>query len=325
MNLYPMDVPSFLIPYMHTKAMERLQGIDMNCGMNFTSFPLFKHIQPYSRYEHSVDTALLAWHFSQNKVVAIASLFHDIATPAFSHTIDFMHGDYQKQESTEDLTEKIISSDADIMKQLEEDHISVKEVSNYHMYPLADNDTPRLSCDRLEYTLHNAVNYGFSTINEIHSLLEDTDIDLNEDGIEEICFRREDKAERFTELALLCGKVYSSKEDRYGMERLSEILKQAVSLHILKEEDFMMDEACVINKLENSTLKDRWLSFTHLSKITVTDTYEEGSISLVVKKRWIDPLIKDSVRISHISDTLNRNIHGFLSDDMHEYLKGDTL
>lgn len=193
------------------------------------------------------------------------------------------------------------------------------------MYPLADNDTPRLSCDRLEYTLHNAVNYGFSTINEIHSLLEDTDIDLNEDGIEEICFRREDKAERFTELALLCGKVYSSKEDRYGMERLSEILKQAVSLHILKEEDFMMDEACVINKLENSTLKDRWLSFTHLSKITVTDTYEEGSISLVVKKRWIDPLIKDSVRISHISDTLNRNIHGFLSDDMHEYLKGDTL
>lgn len=324
-NLYPMDVPSFLIPYMHTDAMQRLKGIDMNCGMNYTSFPLFKRIQPYSRYEHSVDTALLAWHFSQNKIITIASLFHDIATPAFSHTVDFMHGDYRKQESTEDLTETVISSDPDIMQNLDKDHISVSEVSDYHMYPIADNDTPRLSCDRLEYTLHNAVNYGFSDLNEIHALLKDTDIDLNEDGIEEICFRHKDKAERFAWLALQCGEVYSSKEDRYGMERLSELLKKAVSMHILTEEDFMKEEAYVINRLENSDLSDEWKAFTHLSRVFVSDAYEEGSISIQVKKRWIDPFVKDSVRISHISDTLNRNIHEFLSEDMHEYLKGDTL
>lgn len=325
MNLYNSDVPSFLLPYMHTHAMQRLKGVDMNCGMNFTSFPLFKNIQPYSRYEHSVDTALLAWHFSQNKIISIASLFHDIATPAFSHTIDFMHGDYQKQESTEDLTEEIISSDPDIIQYLDEDHIPVNEVSDYHMYPVADNDTPRLSCDRLEYTLHNAWNYGFCDLNEIHALFEDTDIDLNEDGIEEICFRHADKAERFAEIALQCGRVYSCNEDRYGMERLSELLKKAVSMHILKEEDFMKDEAYVIKKLENSDLADDWKAFTHLSRVTVSDMNEKGYISIQVKKRWIDPLVKDSVRISHISDTLNRNIHEFLSEDMHEYLKGDTL
>lgn len=43
-----MDIPSFLIPYLESNALQRLKGIDMNCGVNHTAFPLFADIRPYS-------------------------------------------------------------------------------------------------------------------------------------------------------------------------------------------------------------------------------------------------------------------------------------
>ena len=66
-----------------------------------------------------------------------------------------MNKDYEKQESTEELTTKIISESKEIMTLLNRDGIKVEEVADYHIYPIADNDTPCLSSDRLEYTLSN--------------------------------------------------------------------------------------------------------------------------------------------------------------------------
>ena len=57
------------------------------------------------------------------------------------------------QESTEDLTTEIIKNSDEIMKLLKRDNIEISEVDNYHIYPVADNDTPKLSADRLEYSL----------------------------------------------------------------------------------------------------------------------------------------------------------------------------
>ena len=68
-----------------------------------------------------------------------------------------MNGDANKQESTEDLTEAMILESDEIMKLLMRDNIKVEEVANYHIYSIADNDIPKLSADRLEYTLINAL------------------------------------------------------------------------------------------------------------------------------------------------------------------------
>src|SRR5574344_326862 len=95
-------------------------------------------------------------------------LFHDIATPAFKHCIDFLNGDYMTQESTEDLTIKILSDSKEIMNLLKRDKIELSEVQDYHIYPIADNDTPQLSSDRLEYSLSNALfAYKLASIEEI--------------------------------------------------------------------------------------------------------------------------------------------------------------
>ena len=87
----------------------------------------------------------------------LSGLFHDIATPVFKHCVDFLNGDYMSQESTEDLTTDIIRNSKEIMELLKRDNIDLSEVDNYHLYPIADNDTPKLSSDRLEYSLSNAL------------------------------------------------------------------------------------------------------------------------------------------------------------------------
>lgn len=63
-----------------------------------------------------------------------------------------MNGDSENQESTEERTEQIIKNSKEIMSLLKRDNIKLEEVSDYHIYPIADNDTPRLSSDRFEYT-----------------------------------------------------------------------------------------------------------------------------------------------------------------------------
>ena len=61
------------------------------------------------------------------------------------------------QESTEDLTTEIIKNSKEIMALLKRDNIKLDSVNNYHIYPIADNDTPKLSADRLEYSMSNAL------------------------------------------------------------------------------------------------------------------------------------------------------------------------
>ena len=45
----------------------------------------------YSSLDHSIAVALIIWHFTKDKKQTLSGLFHDIATPVFKHSIDFMN------------------------------------------------------------------------------------------------------------------------------------------------------------------------------------------------------------------------------------------
>ena len=140
------EIPDFLNDYINTPQMQKLAGISVSCGTYYTK--LFDKMVWYSSLDHSIAVSLIVWNFTKDKKQTIAGLFHDIATPVFKHSIDFMNGDYKKQESTEELTTQIISESKEIMSLLKRDGIKIEEVDNYHIYPIADNDTPMLSADR---------------------------------------------------------------------------------------------------------------------------------------------------------------------------------
>ncbi len=295
----------------------------MNCGLNYTSFKTFSAMEPYTRLEHSVGVAALIYHFTRDEIQALAGLFHDISTPVFSHVVDFMKGDHMVQETTESPTASFIHNDPVIMDILARRHIPLDLVADYHRYPIADNESPKLSCDRLEYTLGNMVNYGFADCDTAVLFIENLEVGADETGTPELLFADAETALSFAELALKCGKIYSGEEDRYAMETLALLLKQDVRMDILKETDLFTTEDLVISKLENSVLNEDWHRFCSLYKIT-EGTPEDG-LNINAKRRYIDPLIKDQGRVSEVYDSFRKQADLFVNESYDKWLKGISL
>ena len=177
------EFPEWLTEYIYTPEMLRLDGVGMSCGTFYTKIYNDKYF--YSTLTHSVAVALIIWNFTKNKKQTLSGLFHDIATPVFKHCIDFMNGDSEKQESTEKRTEQIIKNSKQIMNLLKRDNIKIEEISDYKIYPIADNDTPKLSSDRLEYTLSGGLyQVRIFDIEQIKKYYNNISISKNEDGIE---------------------------------------------------------------------------------------------------------------------------------------------
>lgn len=325
LKIYEPSFPSFLLPFLSAPSLKRIQGTGMHCGMEYTSFPFYKDLAPYSRYIHSLGVALIVYHFTQDKKQSLAGLFHDIATPAFAHVIDFLKGDYAKQEATEEKTAYFIEKDPVIQKDLLDLGLKTEDVFDYHRYPIADNDSPRLSADRLEYTLANFLHFRFASLSTVKSFYEDLSLTKNEEGKEEICFQSQKKAHDFALLTLKNSIAYVRDEDRYGMEYLARLLEKAIQRGVLQENDLYTTEEEVIQKLNSDPLSaSDFASFRSLSKIRKEKTPSSPfSYQINSKKRYINPFVKGRGRIQDIDEEVNQKIEEFLSLSFEGYLVKD--
>ena len=323
-DLYCKEIPDFLAEACEAAAMLRLRDVGMNCGCEYTAFPLFSGIAPYSRYDHSVGVALIVWNFTHDKAQTLSGLYHDISTPVFAHVIDFLHGDHLKQESTEQATAEIIRNQPDILATLQKNKLSVFDVEDYHRYPIADNDAPKLSADRLEYTLGNAINYGILTRAQAANCYADLTIGQNEFHEDELMFQSPETALTFANAALACSEIYVSDQDRYAMQYLAELLKQAIDEGILTESDLYLREKTIISKLRTSPLCGRWEEFRALHQIIrkVTPDADGFWRQIPAKKRYIDPYIADIGRVSAQHPQFEEKLKIFLNTSQAIWLCG---
>ena len=309
--LYSSNIPGFLSDFTAAPELQRLKGVGMNCGCEYTSFPRFRSIGSYSRYEHSVGTALIVWNFTGNIEQTLSALFHDISTPVFAHVIDFLNGDYLVQESTEEKTQQMIRDSIFIGKALEKYGVCPDSVFDYHRYPVADAPSPRLCADRLEYTVGNMINYGFRSFEEAERMYSDLFLGRNEFGTEEICFHTPEIAMDFAEASLQCSEVYVSDEDRYSMQILSELLAEALSMNILCADDLYTTEAECVDRLCGEPETEKlWRDYCSLSAIH--QGFSPSSRTVNAKKRYIDPYVENKGRVSRTSEQYSGKLGSFL-------------
>ena len=314
-SIYHPEIPAFLRAAADTPPMQRLRAVGMNCGCEYTSFPRFDRCAPYSRFDHSLGVALIVWHFTASPAQALAGLFHDIATPAFSHVVDFLRGDHLTQESTEDGTTELIHGSPEIQDLLGSLGLTTEDVCDYHRYPIADNDAPRLSADRLEYSLGNLVQFGFADLPAVKAIYEDLTVVENEDGAPEPAFRSEELARQFARGALRCSEVYVSDEDRYAMQMLAELLGAAIKKGVLTEDDLFRTEPEVLARLRaDAEFARRWERFCGYREILTADQPgTDGDWRVIpAKKRRIDPLILGRGRTSACCPAFRENLLKFL-------------
>ena len=321
-EIYHPEIPDFLAEAAETAAMQRLQDVGMNCGCEYTSFPLFADIERYSRLDHSVGVGMIVWHFTGDRAQAMSGLLHDIATPVFAHVVDFLHGDHMTQESTEQGTAEVIQSSGELCSVLQRYGLTVDSVADYHRYPVADNDSPKLSADRLEYTLGNAVNFGIIAREQAAEYYGDLSVGINELGETELAFSHPEIARTFAEAALCCSKIYVSDEDRYAMQALAELLRQAMETGVLHVADLDSQESAVIAKLKESPLSEQWRHFRGYREILRREKAgDEGQwLRIFAKKRSIDPYVKNLGRASELFPVLARKLQDFREYDFGYWL-----
>lgn len=318
------EIPDFLNDYINTPQMQKLAGISVSCGTYYTK--LFDKMVWYSSLDHSIAVSLIVWNFTKDKKQTIAGLFHDIATPVFKHSIDFMNGDYKKQESTEELTTQIISESKEIMSLLKRDGIKIEEVDNYHIYPIEDNDTPMLSADRLEYTLSNGLDVckNIWNLEEVKEIYENIEIQKNEQGIEELGFKDIKIAEKFVKGMRILSNSYIDNKTKFSMQFLADIMKIMSSQNLITKKDlYELSEKEVIERIENcdyaeiSQKFDMWKN-AHEIKESDEKVKDKYCVSIDAKIRYINPLV-NGIRISEISEVAKEEIQKALEFKTKKY------
>ena len=324
------DFPEWLLEYIYTPEMLRLDGIGMSCGTLYTKVYNDKYF--YSSLTHSVAVALILWNFTHDKKQTISGLFHDIATPTFKHCIDFMNGDSEHQESTEERTEQIIKDSKEIMELLERDSIKVEEVSDYHIYPIADNDTPRLSADRFEYTLSGGLyQVRVFELKDIEKYYNNIVILKNEDGIDELAFQDIKLCENFIHDISKLWPRWVEDEDRLCMQFIADIVKSMnIKGYITVDDLYKFSEREVLQLIQNcedNYIRNAFKNFQNATRDSVYKSDEPNNeiycTSVKGKKRYINPLVNLDNKVSRIKDIsrlANYDISNFLNMKHHKFI-----
>lgn len=288
------EIPSFLEKYLSLPSLQRLKKVGYFCGMDYASKEVYDFSFAISRYDHSLTTALLTWRYSKDKASTIAALFHDIATPCFSHVIDYMNGDYVVQESTEEKTEEILKQEKSLISLLKQDGLVFNDVVPFKKYPVVDNQRPKLCADRLDGIILTSLAWTKElSMNEVDEILTHLALFTNEEEELEIGFTSENVAKKVICLNEKINIYCHSNDDTFMMMLLSRITKYLIDKKIICYDDlYTMNEEELINKCNLYAKKDDYFwyllnqfYFIKLKEITIVSPIE-------LKERVIYPLIQ---------------------------------
>lgn len=333
LHLIASEFPAWLLKYIAAPEFQRLRGVSMDCGMSFTG--IHAGCAYHSVFVHSIGVALLLWRFTHDRVQTLAGLLHDISSPAFKHCIDYLNGDAETQESIESRTSETIRNARTIMRQLKRDGIMAGEISEYRLFPLADNDVPGLAADRLEYTMSlGYFTYEAWTLEQIKRFSNNITILTNENNIAEFGFRDLSVAKEFTLGNLKFSAVYHSAEDRAAMQLVADILKSMILRNYLTMDDlYNMSEREVVDWI--LSCGDRNLSEAFRNLQRATSAYGSNTIkrdrycaSVKSKVRYIDPLVAGDTevgdnRTTNLSKTVQRAVTKYLNTKQSKYVGFD--
>lgn len=317
------EFPQWLLEYINTFEMQRLDGICQICGAYWKKENIYQNL--YSVLNHSIGVALIVWNFTQNKKQTIAGLLHDIASPAFKHCIDFLNGDAKTQESTEEQTYDVINNSKEIMNLLDRDKINIDEICDYKIYPVADNKTPKLSADRLEYTFMNGFYYKkVWNLADIKKIYNDIKIFKNEENISELGFKTLSIAEEFINGSSMLWPLWVSAEDTLTMYFFAEILKKLIKNGYISNEDlYKLSEQEILEIIKNKSNKNisnNFKAFMNCKEFIECEEPIENKFCVPrnAKRRYINPLVQNE-RVYNVSNLAKSKIDGYLNMKISKY------
>lgn len=283
------DMPEFLKKYGLVPSLKRLKKVGYFCGMDYASKHIFNFKEYISRYDHSISVALLTYKMTKDKLATLSALFHDIATPCFSHVIDYMNGDYMTQESTEEYTEQILKQDKQIVNLLKEDSMELEKIMNFKKYSIVDNKRPKICADRLDEIITSSIAWTQNiTKKDIVEIIDDLTIFKNEEGKDELGFSKSRIAQKVLKINQKIDEFCHSKEDMYMMNLLANITKLFIEKKEISYKDlYKYDEEKLWYIMKNTKDKEMQDVIKKFETITSIPDLKYSEI----KKRVLNPLV----------------------------------
>ena len=287
------NMPEFLKKYLELPIIDRLKYITYLCGMDYASKDIYNFRESITRYDHVLTTSLMTWKLTEDKNATLAALFHDAATPCFSHVIDFMNGDSKVQESTEIPHGKIISGAEGLNDMLETDSVNIDSLINFKQYSVVDIDRPKLCADRLDGIILTGISWAEKVDEDmIDGVVDAITLYSNEDNQKEIGFIDEMVALDVLLVNQRIDYLCQSRSDYYMMNLLADIVKLGIekkyydynSLYYMKEEELLK----ILENTEDYEILSLLDKFYNIKKTDVPLIKVDKS---KVKSRVLKPIV----------------------------------
>ncbi|MFL0491468.1 hypothetical protein CN931_04635 [Bacillus sp. AFS054943] len=298
------EVDQVLEELIVSKPVQRLKGIHQN-GASY----LMNEKWNVTRFDHSVGAMLLIKKLGGSVEEQIAGLLHDVSHTAFSHVIDYVF-----DNDNESYHEEIFSS---VVKNSEIPAILAKHGYNYEdillddsKWTLLERSAPELCADRVDYTLRDMYTYGYISLEEVHSFLEDV-IEVNG----KMVLQNIGIAEWFTKAYYKeVIDFFMKPMNIYGNDMLAKTLKLALHKSFIHADDFLLEDDELIVKLQqcNDPEVEDLLRKVHPNVAVKEDRndydlYQKNKVRLIdpplLRAREVVPSSVVSENIRQMSDT----------------------
>ncbi|MDO8538399.1 MAG: HD domain-containing protein [archaeon] len=276
-----------LIDLINSHTIQRLKGISQ-----FGLPDELYHKKGFTRYDHSLGVTILISKLNGSLKEQIAGLMHDMSHTAFSHLIDLVWGDPEKEDFQDSMYTKFLYS-KEIVSILNKHTFDAKEFENLEDFSILEQHIPMLCADRVDYCLREIATDGekekarelFSDLTTFNRIIH---------------FKSEEKAFIFGKYFLnYNNKHWGEKKAKTRYTLFSEALREAIELKLLTKDDFFnLNEKTIIEILErNGNEKIKKI-------IQQLRTHNFEFVYGLNKKRYVDPLIYlngKSVELSQIN------------------------
>ncbi|WP_349407323.1 HD domain-containing protein [Pseudalkalibacillus sp. SCS-8] len=289
------ELEPVLADLINSDAVQRLKDVHQN-GASYLVNPKWKN----TRFDHSVGVMCLIRLLGGSLEEQIAGLLHDVSHTAFSHVVD--DALKQKEENYHELIKDKIVLQSDIPVILKNHQFDLEPILDESKWGILEQPAPHLCADRIDYTLRDLYEYGEITRAEVEQFIESMTLF---DG--RIHLKDDYAAEWFVEVYYReVLDFFLHPLNIYSNHMMAELLKASLDLNILTEDDFMLTDEKLLEKLKDSTNSDIKRMLDGLTT-NVQLEYADVDYDISVKKkmRLIDPdvIVSDtSIPISERSE-----------------------
>lgn len=280
-----------LVELANCKAMRRLEGVSQ-FGMPDRLYPF----PGFSRYEHSVGTAILLGKLEASLEEQAAGMIHDVSHPAFSHLVDWVIGNREKEDHQDKSHKRVVFS-SDIPKILLKYGFEPEEIIDVKRYGLLERETPDLCADRVDYALREFESWAapYAVKNCLWDL-------VNFKG--RIAFNNGVSACEFGEAYARCQREHwGGAECVVRWEILAQTLKHALKKRIIEIKDFELEDEQVLRKLtiNGDAEIGANLGLLERKRLHLRENTKNPQYALKKKFRYIDPHFVENGKLYQLS------------------------